>query len=87
MNIYLISQTDTVLDDNYYYGEAVVCAPDEETARNMNPATGEPINHWPDMDFWVCDPARVEVKYLGIADASLSPGIISASLVVGEPNP
>ena len=41
MNLYLISQEQN--NDWDTYDSAVVAAPDEETARNMHPGTGEPV--------------------------------------------
>jgi len=78
MNIYHISQT--VNTDYDTYDAAVVCAPDEETARNIYPETGEPAD-WRNglHDAWVSSPSDVRVRYLGPADPSVKPGLVLAS--------
>lgn len=81
MNLYLISQTVNNTWDTYI--AAVVCAPDEETARSLNPDTGKPMTDadWRNglHDAWVSSPSDVQVRYLGPADPSVKPGLVLAS--------
>ena len=85
MNIYHISQT--VNTDYDTYDAAVVCAPDEETARSLNPDTGKPMTDadWRNglHDAWVSSPSDVRVRYLGPADPSVKPGLVLASFNAG----
>lgn len=84
MNLYLISQNKNNRYDTY--DSAVVAAPDESTARNMNPVTGDqmmeerwacPYNGWaPSIEF-------VSVKYLGQAAHGIEQGVICASFNAG----
>ena len=80
MNIYHISQT--VNTDYDTYDAAVVCAPDEETARNIYPETGEPAD-WSSIWSWCSSPSDVQVRYLGPADPSVKPGLVLASFNAG----
>lgn len=81
MKLYLISQKEN--DDYDTYDSAVVCAPDEETARNMNPAGGGPMD-WKDRNWgWCNKPESVEVEYLGEAAETVKQGIVCASYNAG----
>ena len=66
MKLFLISQNQNRGYDTY--DSAVVAAPDEETARNMNPENGKPMEKW-DKDYstWCSGPEHVKVIYLGEA--------------------
>lgn len=82
MKLYLISQDD----NNYYdtYDSAVVCAEDEETARNMNPRNGEPMTRddWEQRySSWCRAAERVSVEYLGETDREK--GVVLASFNAG----
>lgn len=84
MKLYLISQTKNTDYDTY--DSAVVCAPDEETARNMNPADGQQmtIENWKNpWSSWCSSPEQVTVQYLGEASPSINPGVICASFNAG----
>ena len=84
MNLYHISQDEFSGYDTY--SDAVVCAPDEQTARNMDPRTGKPIRsgqreyYW---DEWCSSPEMVTVKFLGKADSTVQPGVVCASYHAG----
>ena len=93
MNLYLISQT--AHDDYDTYASAVVAAPDEETARDMYPGTGEPID-WtrtsqpdregilPDhVDHWAARREDVNVRRIGTATPDTPQGVICASYHAG----
>jgi len=85
MNLYLISQT--VNNDYDTYSAAVVCAPDEETARRLSPKTGKLATDadWRDAlrHVWVSSPSDVKVRYLGPADPSVEAGLVLASFHAG----
>ena len=78
MNLYLISQpVDKVEWDNY--DSAVVCAPDEDTARRIDPlGKSELIEWWEEKAYW-CAPANVKCKLIGQANPSTQQGVICAS--------
>ena len=80
MNLYLISQTENNTWDTF--DSAVVCAPDEETARNIYPgaSVGRPWNYWGD---WASSPDLVTVQLLGIATEEILPGVVCASFNAG----
>lgn len=84
MNLYRISQ---VVNDTYdTYSDAVVCAPDVETARNMNPGTGEPMTEedWnKTYSSWCASPYQVTVELLGPALPHVKPGVVCASFHAG----
>jgi len=95
LNLYLISQTT---HDSYdTYDSAVVAAPDEETARDMYPGNGEPID-WtrasernmedggvlPDhVHHWVARREDVNVRRIGTATPDTPQGVICASYSAG----
>jgi len=74
MKLYYISQSVVYGYDTY--SDAVVCAPDKKTARNIHPS-GIPSDKYY-ASTW-CEPERVQVKYLGEATKGIKPGVICAS--------
>lgn len=83
MRLYLISQK--VNNDYDTYDSAIVAAPDEETARDINPSDGKVID-WGDDWFsgsWVHDRKDVAVKYIGEAVEGTEQGLILASFNAG----
>lgn len=81
MNLYLISQT---VNNGYNtYDSAVVCAPDEETARRIHPTKCQEL--WEDEDSrtWAPTPEDVRVKLLGVAALDIEPGVVCASFNAG----
>jgi len=83
-NLYLITQKENTDYDTF--DGVVVFAPDEETARNMNPRTGKPMTDG-DWEYpyngWASDPKRVKVKFLGTAVPYSKKGIVLASFIAG----
>ena len=84
MKLFLISQKQ-----NRKYGSfnaAVVCAPDEITARNIDPKNGGLIakGNWTANYFWCNSPDHIWVQYLGEADPSLGCGLVLASFIAGH---
>ena len=80
MNLYLIKQTTN--QDYDTYDSAVVCAPDEETARNMDPCIGKPVDWNNPWNSWCSSPDQVSVKLLGVADEKIQ-GVVCASFNAG----
>lgn len=81
MKLFLLSQDENDTWDTY--DSAVVAAPDEETARWMDPATGEPKSDWGrPYDTWCSKPEYVTVRYLGEA-VDVEPGVVCASFNAG----
>jgi len=78
MNIYLISQpVNKVAWDNY--DSAVVCAPDEYTARRIDPLGKKELIEWRERkDYW-CAPVNLKCKLIGQADPSMQQGVVCAS--------
>jgi hypothetical protein len=81
-SLYLLTQGAVRGYDTY--DRAVVCAPDEDTARRIHPNGDEdwprvsrPYGTWPD------DPSEVTVTYLGDAFESLPVGVVCASFNAG----
>lgn len=81
MNLYYISQTEN--SDYDTYDSAVVCAKDEEQARNTHPRTGEPLKDMSRYSGWVRDPASVSVCLIGKAARNTKVGVICASYNAG----
>ena len=81
MKLYLISQNDNCHYDTY--DSAVVAAPDEETAKHMNPHTGEQMTEldwrYPHGSNWCDAPEKVSVRYIGEAAADVEQGVVCAS--------
>lgn len=80
MNIYLISQTEN--DDYDTYDSAVVIAPDEETARNMYPGNGQPLEASCRYT-WASSASNVKVTLVGTALPDAKQGVICASFNAG----
>lgn len=81
MKLFLISQYE---NDGYdTYDSAVVAAPDEQTARLMDPSTGTPVANW-DRPYgaWCTSPERVFVRYIGEA-VDVEQGVVCASYNAG----
>ena len=82
MDLYKISQDENNAYDTY--DAAVVAAPDEETARNMDPCTGKPRKGWGDyFSGWCSSPDQVTVELLGVAKPGTKTGIIVSSFNAG----
>lgn len=82
MNLYLISQDENTDYDTY--DSAVVAAPDEETARHMDPATGEAVQRWEyQFNGWCSSPIAVKVELIGKAAPHIRQGIVCASFNAG----
>lgn len=84
MNIYLI--TANIRPHKWdYYDRAVVCAPDEETARNIHPDGTVNLN-WNLIErfpTWVRHPEEVSIYLLGTAVPDSLTGVICASFNAG----
>lgn len=70
------------------YDSAVVCAPDEETARRIHPDctfldTPEQWANQLNYNTWTDSPTNVKVTYLGEAAEHLKTGVICASFNAG----
>jgi hypothetical protein len=77
MNLYLISADEH--DKWEYFEKAVVCAPDEDTARFIHPRRGELMSreNWIDhMYEWSPSPEKVTVKFIGTAAEGIPQGVI-----------
>lgn len=84
MKLYLISQEAN--NDYDTYDAAVVCAPDELTARNMNPSNGEPMTdeEWKEKySSWCSSVEQVKAQYLGEAEEGAKQGLVLASFNAG----
>jgi hypothetical protein len=79
--LYLISQTENNIWDTF--DSAVVCAPDEETARNMDPANGEPMTWGETWGSWATAPKNVTVELIGTAAEGVRQGVVCASFNAG----
>lgn len=87
MILYLISQGENNGYDTY--DSAVVAAPDEETARNMDPSRNGAHMDWdsPNASMWAgwcASPSDVTVEYIGHASPRYNkPTVICASFNAG----
>ena len=90
MKLYKISQNQ---DSDYdTYDSAVVAAPNEEIARNINPSDGEPLD-WKEIAIisekhtswscWCTSPDQVIIEYIGEAAIGIKQGVICASFNAG----
>lgn len=79
MKLFLISQNQRNEYDTY--DSAVVAAPDKETAKQMDPRDGMPMD-WDSSYSWCTGPEYVTVEYLGEAFEKVQ-GIICASFNAG----
>jgi len=88
MNLYKISQTEE--DGCDTYSDAIVCAVNEDAARNINPSrhwpTSESLNQHPhgrNYTGWASVPENVTVELVGEAIPSLPEGVVCASFHAG----
>ena len=82
MKLFLIEQTQN--EDYDTYDSAVVAAPDYQTARNIHPGTGEPVENWKkSYSSWCNAPEHVIVRYIGEAAADVEQGVVCASFNAG----
>jgi hypothetical protein len=81
MNLYLISQSENGGYDTY--DSAVVAAPSEDVARNMDPRNGEPIVWGDRYSTWAYSVDAVKVEMIGKAAEGISQGVICASFNAG----
>jgi len=82
MKLFLISQEQN--NDYDTYDSAVVVAPDEETARQIDPCTGKPVESWGKRYSAWCDaPEHVAVRYIGEAAPDVEQGVVCASFNAG----
>lgn len=80
MNLYLIQQSENGGYDTY--DSAVVAAPDEETARNIDPSgDGEPMKWGKSFSSWCFNPSQVHVILIGTTE--LAQGVVCASFNAG----
>jgi hypothetical protein len=82
MNIYIIERTDACDYDEY--DAAVVCAENEESARDTHP-NGDPVN-WaalPKYGSWVTSRDKVTVRLVGVAAPFSVAGVILSSFNAG----
>ena len=81
MKLFLLTQFQETGYDTYE--SAVVVAPDEETARQMNPEDGEQMEWGAEYGTWCNRPEDVTVRYLGEAADDAEYGILCASFHAG----
>lgn len=82
MKLFLLSQEQNAGYDTY--DSAVVAAPDEDTARQIDPRTGKPVENWnKKYRTWCSGPEHVVVAYLGEAAAGIEQGVVCASYNAG----
>lgn len=85
MKLFLISQTENSGYDTY--DSAVVCAPDEATARNMDPGkeNGAPLdfNSRHCIYCWCSSADKVSVRLIGDAAPDVPIGVVCASFNAG----
>ena len=84
MNLYCISQNTN--NDYDTYNSAVVAAPDEETAKLLNPRNGSVMSEadWSRIYLvWCRSPNDVQVKLIGVAIDGQEQGLILSSFKAG----
>ena len=83
MKLFLISQTDN--NDYDTFDSAVVCAPDEDSARQMDPGgeNGAPADFGRRYGTWCSSADKVTVKLIGDAAPGLPLGVVCASFNAG----
>lgn len=85
MKLYLISQEEN--NDYDTYDSVVVCAPNEEFARQWVPTCDSGTSgRWRsegDWSSWCSSPDKVTVKYLGKAEPGIAVGVVCASFNAG----
>lgn len=81
MKLFLIAQSQNSGFETY--DGAVVAAPNEETAKFIDPRrNGELIENWK-LSYWCNSPEKVEVTYLGETAENIPQGVILASYNAG----
>lgn len=81
LNIYRVSQSENRGYD--FYDLMVVIAPDEATARSMDPRNGSMVTRWREISsFWATTPENVIVELIGKATVE-KPGIVISSFNAG----
>ncbi len=82
MKLYLVSQSEN--NDYDTYDSFVACAPDEETARNMDPCGGGPMN-WGKGRYssWCSSSSSVKVELIGEANPDVKQGVVCSSFNAG----
>ncbi len=78
MKLYIISQDENNGYDTY--DSAVVCAENEEEARNIDPSGQNWRENWSE---WCSSPNQVEVMYIGEAAPEVEKGVVLASYNAG----
>lgn len=83
MNLYLVEQYDNAGYETY--DSMVVCAESEEAARRTHPRHGyEDVKDWGySFSGWCSSPDKATVMLIGVADASVKPGVVIASYNAG----
>jgi hypothetical protein len=81
VNIYLVSQTQNCGYDTY--SDFVVCAKNEEEARNANPINGKQIDWSKPQYEWCSGPEHVTADLIGKAAKGIKAGVICASFNAG----
>lgn len=80
MKLFFIEQDQ---NRDYDYVSAVVAAPDEDTAKQMDPGTGKPMTDWrKNYNSWCGGTQHVTVKYLGEA-VDVDQGLVCSSYNAG----
>jgi len=79
MNLYHISQNECTGWDTY--DSCIVCAENEEEARNMKPIDDLVFNY--DVSQWALHPKNVNVILIGTARLGLEKGVVLASFNAG----
>lgn len=90
MNLYLVSQQVNAAYDTFDC--AIICAPNEETARVTHP---DGMREWKNGKWFLCgreeprylsswtEPEHVRVEKIGVAADALAPGVVIASFNAG----
>lgn len=82
MNLYKISQSTNDAYDTY--DSAVVCAPDSQTARTINPGLSrQHYDTWEHTGTWCQSPNDVTVELIGKAIDGLGIGVVVVSFNAG----
>ncbi len=81
MKLYKISQTENIGYDTY--DSAIVAAPDEDTARMIDP-DGRVFPNWKrEFSYWCPHPSQVTVEYIGEAKEDAQQGVVIGSFNAG----
>lgn len=85
MNLYKISQNSNIDYDTY--DSAIVCAPDEATAKSIHPNRRDEVPEHktvPELfDTWCDTQNQVTIELIGTADPSIPQGVVLASFNAG----